>query len=66
MTYHDTHPHPDGTKITMAGALAYSSNVAAIQVADRLGPEKLIEYQRRFGLGKAVNEAWPARRPAGS
>ncbi|WP_085067272.1 peptidoglycan D,D-transpeptidase FtsI family protein [Catenuloplanes japonicus] len=56
VTYHDTHPHPDGTKITMAGALAYSSNVAAIQVADRLGPEKLIEYQRRFGLGKAVNE----------
>ncbi|GAB7047375.1 peptidoglycan D,D-transpeptidase FtsI family protein [Catenuloplanes indicus] len=56
VTFRDTHPHPEGTRITMAGALAYSSNVAAIQVADQLGPEKVVEYQKRFGLGQSVNE----------
>ncbi|MDR7278165.1 penicillin-binding transpeptidase domain-containing protein [Catenuloplanes atrovinosus] len=56
VTFRDTHPFDEGTRITMAGAMAYSSNVAAIQVADQLGPEKVVEYQKRFGLGQSVNE----------
>lgn len=55
----DTHPLPNGTKITPAGILAYSSNVGTIKVADQLGADKLVEYQRAFGLGSSTNEGIP-------
>ncbi|MFG1608172.1 penicillin-binding transpeptidase domain-containing protein [Actinoplanes sp. NPDC049265] len=55
----DTHPQPKGTKMTMSGLLAYSSNVGTILVARKLGPQKLYEYQQRFGLGKATGEGMP-------
>ena len=38
--------------MTLPGILAFSSNVGTITVADRLGAEKLYEYQRAFGLGE--------------
>jgi len=47
---HDSMPHE--TKImTPADVLKESSNVGAIQVAQRLGGPKLDEYIRRFGFG---------------
>jgi cell division protein FtsI (penicillin-binding protein 3) len=55
----DSHPFPSGTKITLPGLLAYSSNVGAIKVGDMLGAEKLYEYQRKFGLGSPTGEGVP-------
>jgi cell division protein FtsI (penicillin-binding protein 3) len=55
----DSHPLPAGSKITLPGLLAYSSNVGAIRVGELLGAEKLYEYQRAFGLGSATGEGVP-------
>lgn len=55
----DSHSLKSGTKITLPGILAYSSNVGAIKVGEQLGAEKLYEYQRKFGLGSATGEGVP-------
>jgi cell division protein FtsI (penicillin-binding protein 3) len=57
--FRDTHPFPKGTKITMPGILALSSNVGTILLADRLGPQRVYAYQQKFGLGKSTNEGMP-------
>ena len=59
----DERPQPAGTRLTMPQVLAYSSNVGTIAVADRLGPQRLFEYQRRFGLGAATGEGMPGESP---
>ncbi len=58
-TYRDTHPLDAGTKITIPGILAYSSNVGAIEVADGITPQTLYDYQMKFGLGKPTGEGMP-------
>jgi cell division protein FtsI (penicillin-binding protein 3) len=58
-TFRDTTPLPRGTKLTLPGILAYSSNVGTIAIADMLGPQKLYEYQRRFGLGERTDVGVP-------
>lgn len=58
-TYRDTHPFPTGTKISLPGILAYSSNVGTITVASRLGAAKLYEYQKRLGFGTPTGEGLP-------
>jgi cell division protein FtsI (penicillin-binding protein 3) len=45
--------------MTMPGLLALSSNVGTILIADKLGKDKVYEYQQKFGLGKATNEGMP-------
>ena len=55
----DGHRQTTGTKLTIPGVLAYSSNVGTIRIADKLGKEKLYEYQQKFGLGQATNEGMP-------
>jgi cell division protein FtsI (penicillin-binding protein 3) len=57
--FQDGHMQKKGTKMTMPGLLAYSSNVGTILIADMLGKEKVIEYQQKFGLGKATGEGMP-------
>ena len=57
--FQDSHIQKAGTKLTIPGVLAYSSNVGTILIADRLGPQKLYDYQQKFGLGKATNEGMP-------
>lgn len=59
VTYSDTHPFPAGTRITMPGLAAYSSNVGTIKVAEMLGPQKLYDYQRLFGLGEPTGISVP-------
>ncbi|MEV4352497.1 penicillin-binding transpeptidase domain-containing protein [Actinoplanes sp. NPDC049596] len=54
--FQDTHEQKKGTKMTMAGLLAYSSNVGTILIADKLGKQKVYEYQQKFGLGKSTEE----------
>ncbi|MFI7605127.1 peptidoglycan D,D-transpeptidase FtsI family protein [Micromonospora sp. NPDC049366] len=56
--FSDTHP-ANGKRMSVPGMLAYSSNVGTITVADKLGPERLIDYQRRFGLGQPTGEGMP-------
>ncbi|PZG01278.1 peptidoglycan D,D-transpeptidase FtsI family protein [Micromonospora deserti] len=54
----DTHP-ANGRRMSLAGMMAYSSNVGTIEIAHRLGRERLIDYQRRFGLGEATGVGIP-------
>ena len=55
----DDHPQPAGSRLTIPQVLAFSSNVGTIAVADRLGPQRIHEYQQRFGLGSATREGMP-------
>ncbi|GAA1628013.1 penicillin-binding transpeptidase domain-containing protein [Actinoplanes couchii] len=57
--FNDTHPQDPGTRMTLPGLLAYSSNVGTILIADKLGKEKVYEYQQKFGLGAATGEGMP-------
>ncbi|MBM2615264.1 penicillin-binding protein [Actinoplanes sp. LDG1-06] len=57
--FQDSHQQDKGTLMTMPGLLAYSSNVGTILIADKLGKQKVYEYQQKFGLGKATNEGMP-------
>ncbi|WP_410810963.1 peptidoglycan D,D-transpeptidase FtsI family protein [Micromonospora sp. 067-2] len=56
--FSDTHP-ADGRRMSVPGMLAYSSNVGTITIADKLGPDRLIDYQKRFGLGQPTGEGMP-------
>lgn len=51
--------HPPGTALTLPAILAYSSNVGTITIADRLGSDKLYEYQQAFGLGAPTGVGLP-------
>ncbi|MFJ6196360.1 peptidoglycan D,D-transpeptidase FtsI family protein [Micromonospora sp. NPDC092111] len=57
-TFRDTHP-ADGRRMSVAGMLAYSSNVGTIEIAEKLGRDRLIDYQKRFGLGQRTHEGMP-------
>ncbi|MEH1092738.1 peptidoglycan D,D-transpeptidase FtsI family protein [Micromonospora sp. CPCC 205739] len=54
----DTHS-ANGRRMTLPGMLAYSSNVGTIEIADKLGRDRLIDYQKRFGLGQPTGEGMP-------
>ncbi|RKN50788.1 peptidoglycan D,D-transpeptidase FtsI family protein [Micromonospora endolithica] len=56
--FSDTHP-ADGRRMTLPGMMAYSSNVGTIAIAERLGKERLIDYQKRFGLGEPTGVGMP-------
>lgn len=47
----DTHPHG---LLPFIDVIAQSSNVGAIKVGQRLGPERLGRYINRFGFGQAL------------
>ena len=58
---HTTNDHtPHGTlQLTMNGVLAESSNIGTILFADRIGGDKLYEYQRKFGMGQPTGLNFP-------
>ncbi|GIJ49910.1 hypothetical protein Val02_67960 [Virgisporangium aliadipatigenens] len=58
-TFEDGKRFDKETPLTLEGLLAYSSNTATIRIADRLGKDKLYEYQRKFGLGEVTGEGLP-------
>ncbi len=58
VTFRDTHKH-GVVDITLQGILAQSSNVGTITIADRLGAQKLYEYQLKFGLGRKTGLGLP-------
>ena len=55
---HESH-HGFGT-ISMAEVLAYSSNIGAILIGQRVGRENMYEYARRFGFGQKTGIQLPA------
>ena len=57
-TFHDAEQH--GTeRLTLAGVLAKSSNIGTIQVARRLGADKLYAYLRAYGFGSLTGTGLP-------
>ncbi|MFD2763203.1 peptidoglycan D,D-transpeptidase FtsI family protein [Micromonospora eburnea] len=58
VVFKDTHP-ANGQRMSIPGMLAFSSNVGTIEIAEKLGPDRLIDYQKRFGLGQRTGEGMP-------
>ena len=57
-TFHDFESH-GMWKITYAEALARSSNIGTIEVAQRVGKPRLYQMLRRFGLGQKTGIGFP-------
>jgi cell division protein FtsI (penicillin-binding protein 3) len=51
--FHDHDEHPT-LKLTLTGVLAKSSNIGTILASERIGPQKLYDYLRKFGMGSAT------------
>lgn len=57
-TFHDAEQH--GTeRLTLTGVLAKSSNIGTIQVARRLGAQRLYSYLRAYGFGSLTGTGLP-------
>ncbi|MEU3458138.1 penicillin-binding protein 2 [Micromonospora sp. NPDC006766] len=56
--FEDTHP-ANGRRMSIPGMLAFSSNIGTIEIAEKLGRDRLIDYQKRFGLGQPTGEGMP-------
>jgi cell division protein FtsI (penicillin-binding protein 3) len=54
----DTHSHGQ-VKMTLQGILTQSSNVGTITVADKLGAQRLYQFQKAFGLGASSDLGLP-------
>jgi cell division protein FtsI (penicillin-binding protein 3) len=61
-TFHDYQSH-SMWRITYAEALARSSNIGTIQIAQRVGKQRLYTMLRRFGLGQKTNIGFPGESP---
>tara|TARA_B110000503_G_scaffold72001_1_gene111502 strand:- start:16742 stop:18535 length:1794 start_codon:yes stop_codon:yes gene_type:complete len=57
---HERHPT---LRLTATGALANSSNTAAIKIGQELGSEKLYKYLTNFGFGKSTGSHLPGESP---
>lgn len=55
-TVHDTH---DYGVLSFTDVIVKSSNVGAIRVGLRLGPDRLSDYVRRFGFGRPASPDFP-------
>jgi cell division protein FtsI (penicillin-binding protein 3) len=60
--FRDAHPHQP-TAMTLADIIAYSSNIGTIEVAERLGQDRLYRYLRRFGLTERTGIGFPGESP---
>jgi cell division protein FtsI (penicillin-binding protein 3) len=56
--FHDAEPHAT-EHLTLTGILAESSNIGAIKVARRLGPQRLDYYLHAYGFGKPTGVGLP-------
>lgn len=61
-TFHDDEKHSTW-QLTTAGILAKSSNVGAIQVAERMSSQTLRNYLGRFGIGQMTGVGLPGETP---
>lgn len=56
--FSDHDPHPV-QKLTVAGALAVSSNTASIKIGEMLSNDKLHSYLKKFGIGEKPGSGLP-------
>jgi cell division protein FtsI (penicillin-binding protein 3) len=56
--FHDAEVHPT-EHLTLTGILAESSNIGAIKVARRLGPDRLDHYLHAYGFGRPTGVGLP-------
>ena len=56
--FHDHEPHPV-QRLTLAGALAVSSNTGAIKIGEMLSNEKLHGYLKKFGIAEKPGSGLP-------
>ena len=61
-TIHDANPH-GLMRMTLGDIIAESSNIGAVQVANRLGQSTLSTYLTRFGLGRPTCVGFPGESP---
>jgi cell division protein FtsI (penicillin-binding protein 3) len=52
----DLHPRPS---LDVAGILRHSSNVGAVKIGQKLGPQRHYETLRRFGFGERTGSGFP-------
>ena len=57
-TFHDHDEHPT-LKLTLTGVLAKSSNIGTILAAEKIGPEMLYSYLKKFGIGESSGLQFP-------
>jgi cell division protein FtsI (penicillin-binding protein 3) len=57
---HDPHPTED---MSLTDILANSSNIGTIMLGQLLGPEKIDDYQRKFGFGQKTGLDFPNESP---
>jgi cell division protein FtsI (penicillin-binding protein 3) len=55
---HDAHPH-GVEEMTLGDIVAQSSNIGAVEVAERLGAARLATYLSKFGLGQVTGIGFP-------
>jgi cell division protein FtsI (penicillin-binding protein 3) len=60
--FKDSHPHPTET-MSFGEIIEQSSNVGTIQIAQRVGEERLHEYLERFGFGQRTGLGFPGESP---
>jgi cell division protein FtsI (penicillin-binding protein 3) len=56
--FKDSHPHPT-EQMTVSRIMAESSNVGTIQIAQRVGEQRLHDYLVEFGFGRATGLGFP-------
>lgn len=61
-TIHDAHPH-GLMQMTLGDVIAESSNIGAVQVANRIGQTTMATYLTRFGLGRPTGIGFPGEAP---
>lgn len=61
-TFHDSERHKT-RDYTLGDIMEQSSNVGTIQIAERLGPQRLRGYAARFGLGARTGLGFPGESP---
>ena len=56
--FHDSHDHPT-ERLTFARVLAQSSNIGTMLVGEKLSPDTMYSYLRKFGLGEKSGIGFP-------
>jgi cell division protein FtsI (penicillin-binding protein 3) len=56
----DSHPY---STLSFTDVIVKSSNVGAIRIGLKLGPERLTDYVERFGFGRRISPDFPSENP---
>jgi cell division protein FtsI (penicillin-binding protein 3) len=57
-TFKDDVDHPT-LNLTVAGALAMSSNIGTMLATEKVAPQTMYDYFRKFGMGSKTAVGWP-------